>query len=88
MSKVLSSAAVGRLREGRWEQSVHGAHRAAASREPMHIDVFGQVVASGKFLLADGTLIGFHPRVGAPVPRQLIRPGEPAREGKAFETNE
>lgn len=57
---------------GKRDQSVHGADRAVASWEPMHLDMFGQVVTSSKLLLADRTLIGFHPRVGAPVPGQLI----------------
>lgn len=73
MSKVLSSAAVGWLgRKGQQGPSVHGADGAVAPREPVHLDVFGQVVTSSKLLLADWTLVGLHPRVGAPVPGQLV----------------
>lgn len=35
------------------------------------------MVAAGKLLLTYRTLVGFHPRVGAPVSRELIRPREP-----------
>lgn len=57
---------------GERARSVHGADGAVASWEPMHLDMFGQVVAPSKLLLTDRTLIGLHPRVGAPVPGQLV----------------
>ena len=44
----------------------------------MYFDVFGQVVAAGKLLLAHGALVGLDPRVRAAVARELVRPGEPA----------
>lgn len=73
MSKVLSSAVVGWLGgKGKQDPSVHGADGAVASWESVHLDMFGQVVTSSKLLLADWTLVGFHPRVGTPVPGQLI----------------
>lgn len=72
VSKVLWWAAGDGWREGGQEPSVHGAHGAAAAREPVHLDVLGQVVTSSKLLLTDWTLVGLHPRVGAPVPGQLI----------------
>ncbi len=51
----------------------------------MDFEVFRQVIAAGKLLLADDALVWFHSGVGASVTGQLIRPGEPAgRETQDF----
>lgn len=50
-----------------------------ASRKPMDFDVFWQMVAAGKLLLAHWTLVGFDPRVGPPVSGQFVWAGKPVR---------
>lgn len=52
--------------------SVCGAHSPAASWKAVDFDVFGQVIAAGKLLLADGTLIRLHSRVRAPVSGEFV----------------
>ena len=60
--------------------SVCCANCPTASWKAVDFDVFWQVVAAGKLLLTDRTLVGFDPWVGAPVSGQLIRPGKPGRK--------
>lgn len=56
--------------------SVCSSRCPVASWKAMDFDVFGQVIAAGKFLLAHGTLVGLNSRVRPAVSRQLVRPGE------------
>ncbi len=59
--------------------SVCSARCPAASWKAMDFDVFGQVIAAGKFLLTDRALVGLNSRVRPAMPWQLVRPGESAR---------
>lgn len=43
----------------------------------MDLEVFGEVIAAGKFLLADDALVRLDPGVGATVAGELVRAGEP-----------
>lgn len=52
--------------------SVRRACRPAASWKAMDLDVFGQVITAGEFLLTDRTLVRLHSRVRASVARQLV----------------
>lgn len=61
MSKVLPWLLWGGWQEGEAAASVHGAHGAVAAREPVHLDVLGQVVTASKLLLTHWTLVGFDP---------------------------
>lgn len=56
--------------------SVCSSRCPVASWKAMDFDVFGQVIAAGKFLLAHGTLVRLNSRVRPAVTRQLVRPGE------------
>lgn len=59
------------------EESVCRAPCPAASWKAVDFEVFRQVIAAGKFLLADDALVRFHSGVGAPVSGQLVGAGEP-----------
>lgn len=59
--------------------SVCSANCPADSWKTVDFDVFGQVVAAGKLLLAHLTLVRFDTRVGPPVSGQLVRSGKPER---------
>lgn len=48
--------------------SVCSARCPAASWKAMDFDVFGQVIAAGKFLLADGALVGLNSRMRPAMP--------------------
>lgn len=63
---------------GSSRQSVCGAACPAASRKAVDFEVFGQVIAAGKLLLADDALVWLHSGVGATVAGQLVRAGESA----------
>lgn len=65
-------------RVGSSRQSVCGAACPAASRKAVDFEVFGQVIAAGKLLLADDALVWLHSGVGATVAGQLVRAGESA----------
>jgi len=58
---------------------------AAGPGAAVHLGVLGQVVAAGKLLVAERTLVRLDARVRAAVARKFIRAGEPVerdREGQ------
>lgn len=58
-------------------RSVYRANCVTDAWKTMDFDVFGQVVAAGKLLLAHLALVWLDTRVGPPMSGQLVRPGEP-----------
>lgn len=60
------------------EESVCRAPCPAASWKAVDFEVFRQVIAAGKLLLAHDALVWFHSGVGAAVSGELVGPGEPA----------
>lgn len=61
-----------------------GSDYPAGPGAAVDLGVFGQVVAAGELLLAQGARVGLDAGVGAPVAGQLVGPGEPGdtRTGK------
>lgn len=59
--------------------SVRRAACSAAFWKAVDFEVFWQMIAAGKLLLADNALVGFYARVGTAVSGELIGSGEPAR---------
>ena len=65
--------------------SVCRASCPTASWKAVDFEVFRQVIAAGKLLLAHDALVRLHPRMGAAVSGQLVGPGEPVgRKPRGF----
>lgn len=62
---------------GRLRESDVGPDQSASTWTPVHLGVFGQVVAPGELLVAHGALVRLDSRVRPPVARQLVGPREP-----------